>query len=200
MCFARRLLVFVLMATAAMAFTAGAATAQETEVEVVDEANGHEACVPCDLHAEGESHIFSLVAGAEVLTCEDEYDAVVYHDGSGEIEWTGTAHGGFGCNILNCQSGDEGHWPMIGPVGEIGGEVEHFTLRFCLRNAGTGVEFHCEGEVSILDTDTAHIYELFATIVDTINCPGRRFELHAVTEYVPSDGDDNVEFEHHVEP
>ncbi len=186
------------MATAAMAFTAGAAVAQETEVEVVDEANGHAACNPCDLHARGESHIFSLFAGAEVFACEDEYDVVVYHDGTGEIEWAGSAHGAPGCIATNCVGG-EGDWPIVTPVGEVGGETEHFAYRLCFRN-NVGAETHCEGEMSVLNTARPHVYELTATFVDPVNCAGLRFEVHAITEYDPSDGDDNVEFEHHVEP
>ncbi len=196
---ALKLLLLAMMATAAMAFTASTAVAQETEVEVVDEANDHAPCDPCNLHDEGESHIFSLVAGAEVSTCEDEFNATISHDGTGEITWSGTAHGAPGCLPINCIDGEE-HWPIISPIGEVGGEVEHFTVRFCLRNAPTGVESHCDGEVTIERTEIGHVYELHATIVDTTNCPGRRIEVHGFTEYIESDGDDNVEIEHHVEP
>ncbi len=196
MYFARRLLLLVALAFAGVALTTGAAFAQEGEVEVVDEADFHAPCSPCNLHVQGESHLFSLVAGAEVASCETEYDVVIYHDGTGEIEWRGTEHGAPGCNTINC-FGDEGHWPIVSPVGEVGGEVEHFTYRFCLRNYVTGVESHCEGEVTVGRTGTTHLYELTASIVDTINCPGRRVEVHAFTEYIPSDGDDNVEIEHH---
>jgi hypothetical protein len=192
---ARKLLLLAMMAIAAMAFTASTAVAQEeTEVEVVDEADDHAPCNPCNLHARGESHIFSLVAGAEVSTCEDEFNGKVYHGGGGEIEWTGAVHGAPGCNTTNCQAGDEDHWPIISPITEVGGEVEHFDVRFCLRSIASGAESHCEGEVTIERTETRHVYELHATIVDTTNCLGRRIEVHATTEYNPVDGDNTVEY------
>ncbi len=194
----RKLLVFVVLVVGCVGSLVSPASAQDTEVEVVDEANQHTACNPCDLHAEGESHIVSLVSGSEVSTCEDEYAFTLYHNGDGEVEWIGVSHGAPGCNITNCLGG-ESHWAILNPVTEVGGEVEHLYIRFCYRAIATGAEFHCDGEMTLFQTATQHVYELQATLLDGINCPGRRIELGAITEYIMADGDDNVELEHHVE-
>lgn len=153
---AYKMLLVTMTAIAAMAFAVSSASAQETGVEVRQEgATGH--CNPCIVHVVGESHIRDTVTGMEVSTCADEFVARIYENGTGEVEWVGRAHGAPGCNLVNCAPPNH-HWP-IHRSGELGGEVEHMRILFCLRQPNTGVQLPCEGEVRITRTMTPHIYE-----------------------------------------
>ena len=156
---ARKILLLTVMAFAAMALAATAASANP--VTVIDEhsAVGAE-CDPCDIHVVGEAVITALPSGVPVSSCEDEFEGEINADGSGTIEWIGAPHGAApGCNVVNCTNAATGpdpysewHWP-ISNMEETAGSVSAM-VRFCLR-AGAG-ELHCDAPVDIADAGGHH--------------------------------------------
>jgi len=194
---ARKIMLLVAMALSAMALTATTASAQETDVEIVNEVTG-DACNPCLVHIRGESRILAVPPGIVVSTCVDEFNASLYHDGTGEIEWDGEAHIAPGCNTTNCLGGVgfDPHWE-IENIGELGSGVEHTRVEFCLR-AGAG-EIHCIGEVLIQEHLPArsHEYE-FRTRTEGIPCVGGARVIHGMWETELEGTDTRVELIHAV--
>jgi hypothetical protein len=147
----RKILTAAIMSLTAIALAASTAAAQETAVEFETEAG--DPCNPCLIHAEGEASIFDATQPGqpEVSSCHNEYDMMLYHAGTGEIEWVGVTHPvdpGPGCNTVNC-SNPEGHWPLSG-VGERADGTVHYTRRSCLNN------LHCNAEVSVTEEGAHH--------------------------------------------
>jgi hypothetical protein len=138
----RKAVLFCAMVIAAIALTASPAAAQEVPVEIIDEPSG-EHCNPCIGHAVGSSALF--VFGIPISSCQDEFEAEVYEDGSGHIYSYENNYPNAGCLRINC-SGDEGEWPVTA-VGETGPNEGHSTVRFCLTTGGGGVGNHCTLEI-----------------------------------------------------
>jgi len=185
---ARKILLLALTVVAAMAFAASTASAQETPVEFEHE-NG-DPCSPCLVHIEGESHIRDRTQpGAPIVSgCHDEFNATLWHDSSGELEWHGEDHEpvGIGCNTINCTlvPGEE-HW-TITDVGETAADTVHMTVRFCLNN------LHCNAEVPATETHHHH-YEFSMHQL----CFGGAREVEGLweTEVDPDTGENVEDFE-----
>ena len=154
---ARKIMLLAVMALAAMALAAASASAQETAVEVDHEPSGAN-CDPCDIHIEGESRI-TTESGIPVSRCQDEFEGVLFHNGTGEITWNGVSDVvSPACNTTNCTiTPGEDHWPING-LGEPAAGAEHITVHFCLQPLGSMTEIHCEAEVDIVN-DGLHDYE-----------------------------------------
>jgi len=185
----RKVLLLVAVAVAATGMTAATASAQETEVEVFDEATGT-ACNPCTVHAEGESRIITLPSGVVLSGCEDEIDVRLYHDGTGEIEWQGTSAFSPGCNTTNCVVNSP-HLRLRN-MGELGTGQAHAYVKFCLRAGST--EATCEAEITS-QTQADHEYGL---TLDAICLGSRRFEGSWEPESTDPQ-DDEIEIEHSSE-
>lgn len=197
-----KLLLLVGVALGAMAFTAGTASAQETELEVVNEST----LVPCvaapvsncRIHIVGESHIFSNVVGAIVGTCEDEFRGAVNHNGSGTVTWVGSPHGAPGCNLVNC-TGAEANWP-IGAVGELGNGTEHVIWRQCFNNGATNLHCNVEMRIDVEDGLEPNYEPHHYVLSTTQNCFGGALRIEGLWEMEhdhDSSEDDEVEGVHH---
>jgi len=188
---ARKILLPALTALAAMAFAASTASAQ-TPVEFEDEAGND--CSPCLVHIEGETHIRDRTqVGAPIITeCHDEFDATLWHDGTGEIEWHGEDHpdAPIGCFTINCDHAvvppEEEHWPVSG-VGEIATDTVQMTLRVCFNN------LHCNW-VNIPATEIGH-HQYEFTMHQRCFGGAREFEGHWETEVDEITGENNQDFE-----
>jgi len=188
---ARKILLLALTALAAMALAASTASAQ-TPVEFEDEAGND--CDPCLVHIEGEAHIRDRTqVGAPIVSeCHDEFDATLYHDTTGEIEWHGEIDDpiGPGCNTRNCDpvvvDPAEEHWP-ISNVGEIATDTVLMSIRFCLNN------LHCNG-VNIPAVETHHHHYEF-TMHQRCFQGAREIEGHWETEVDPDTGENIEDFE-----
>jgi len=195
----RKIVLLVAMALSAMALAATTASAQETEVEIIDEPTGVP-CNPCVVHIRGESRILAVPPGIVVSTCTDEFNARLYHGGTGEIEWDGEPHPSPGCNTTNClgNPGFNPHW-NVNRIGELGNGVEHTNVNFCLR-AGAN-EIPCTGEVLIQEhlPVGSHDYE-FRTRPEGIPCAAGTRVIHGMweTEHEGGTSDQEVELIHHV--
>jgi len=194
---ARQIMLLVIIALSTTALTASTASAQETDVEVVNEVTGT-FCNPCAVHIRGESRITAVPPGVTVSTCLDEFNSRLYHGGVGEIEWDNEAHVAPGCVTTNCQDLVNRHW-SVGNIGELGNGVEHTNVTFCLR-AGSS-EVICTGEVLIQEHIPArsHDYE-FRTPAAGIPCAGGTRIVHGMweTELEGGTGDQKVELVHAV--
>jgi hypothetical protein len=192
MTIARKLVLVAGLATSALALSAGTATAQESEVEVVEEI-GHIPCDACPIHITGETQ-FRNEAGNVITSCEDEFEGTINADGSGVLNWVGGPHGGPGCFIVNC-AGTEADWPTS-DIGEFGNGEEHLWIRFCLSAGGN--ENHCDAEIHIED-ESLHHYVLSLTNQE---CPaGPTGEGHVFISGQWEIGSDEehppLELEHH---
>jgi len=197
MSIARKIVLLIAMALAAMALTATTASAQETDVRIVDEVTGLD-CEPCVVHIRGESRILAVPPGVPVSTCNDEFNARLVAGGTGEIEWDGEAHVAPGCNTSNClgSPGFNPHW-IVNNIGELGNGVEHTNVNFCLR-AGAN-EIPCVGEVLIQEHLPARSHEYEFRTADTgIPCAGGTRVIHGMweTELESGTGDQKVELIH----
>jgi len=192
---ATRTVLLLTIALAAMASSIATASSQETDVEVVNEVTGT-SCNPCSVHIQGESRILAVPPGVPVSTCSDEFNARLYHGGTGEIEWTGEGHVAPGCNTTNClgSPGLNPHW-AVGNIGELGDGVEHTNVNFCLR-AGAN-EIPCTAEILIQEHLPArsHDYE-FRTPDFGISCAGGTRVIHGMWETEFGVGEDKVELIH----
>jgi len=199
MTIARKIMLLVAIALSVTALTATTVSAQETDVEVVDEVTS-ESCNPCLVHIRGESRILAVPPGVVVSMCIDEFNTRLYHGGTGEIEWDGEAHVAPGCNTTNClgSPGFNPHW-VLNNIGELGNGVEHTHFNFCLR-AGAN-EITCVWEVLIQEHLPArsHEYE-FRTRPEGAPCVGGTRVFHGMWETeIAGVDDDKVELVHAVD-
>lgn len=167
---ARKLTLLCALAIAAMAFTAGSASAAETAIEVETEAGAR--CNPvCNALAQGESHITRTFDGVEISKCRDTFETEFRHlqDANRLIghvySWVRANHEvvGPGCNVEPCEVAAEREWNITN-AGETAANTGHFTVRFCLQEgvAGNeGADTHCNLEVTITET-TPHRHTLSA--------------------------------------
>lgn len=136
---------------------AAGASAQPSSVEVVDEATA-EPCSPCPIHVVGESHIIGVGTGIVFVTCEDELEGTINHDGTGAVIWIGNAHGAPGC-VPTCLGAGESIWELSA-LGELPGGNEQITLRSCVRiPAG---DIHCSLVLDVEHEAESH-HLLFST-------------------------------------
>lgn len=175
----RKLALLTTMALAAMALAATNATAQESAVEVLDEASLTH-CNPtakeptCDaIHAVGSSELRGHTIFGEILAsqCNDEFTAQINEDGTGHIYQISLT--GANCERQPCTTAGEDEWPITG-AGETGPNVGHMHVDFCLRNPDNGNEHHCHIEVQVSEPSLHH-YTISAntgTDVETgTDCP-----------------------------
>jgi len=156
------------------------------QVEVFREAFSED-CGPCDIHLIGESSIFSMPTGVELSTCQDELEGTIAGDGTGDLVWVSSPHGGPGCIVSNCLAAGEADWPLTSLV-EVGGEAR-LTLRVCYR-AAVGVESHCDLVLAI-PAAPGHDQELTADDLCVSNT--RRVVASWETE---TESHDAIEFVH----
>jgi len=195
MTIARKILLLVAVALFTMALTASTASAQETDVEVLHELTGAP-CSPCSVHVRGESRLLAVPPGVVVFSCIDEFNANLYDNGTGEVEWDGENHVAPGCNITNClgSTGFNPHWAFDN-IGELGNGVEYTNVNFCLK--GGANEVPCTGEVLIQEHLPArsHDYE-FRTRPEGIPCAGGTRIIHGMWEAEVDGADNKVELIH----
>lgn len=165
-----------LLATAALAAMALAATnASAQGISISDEATGSP-CNPCMVHATGSSTLFAHVFFGEVQisACNDEFEAEVYDpDGMTDIEF-GHVYNynndhpvNANCTRENCAGVDAGEqttgereWPMRNAV-ETAANTGTMLVDFCLRDEN-GAEEMCEIPVTVTETG-AHQYQFTAS-------------------------------------
>jgi len=135
-------------ALAGVGILASTGVAHAQSISVIDEATGAD-CSPCSVHLAGESHVTSTASGIVLSACEDELFAHLQADGTGAIDWVGTAHGGPGCNVRNCVTPvSEAHWPITSIIEPAAG-LERIQVRLCFKSATTGIETHCNLSIPV---------------------------------------------------
>ncbi len=209
---ARKLVLIAAMALAAMAMTAGTASAQEEPVNVFNEGNGV-ACSTvagnCDLHVSGSSVLTQHVFGSEsqASACNDEFVARLGPNGNGSIPTYTNNAPVAPCTRIKCNGvGEpvaEATWPVTG-TGEYttaGQNIDgHLSVRFCLDLAsnpnGTGV--HCTVEIDV-DATSTHRYRFTAMNEHCpLGIPGVEAELDGVWDSETSldPGQEQIEIVH----
>lgn len=168
---ARKLFLLCAMAIAATALMATTAVAQETAVEVVEEAT-HDHCDPCFVEASSitPSEIVSHIFGHEELasTCVDTFEAEIYEDGTGHITDQELDDPPVGtCTQQPCaETAAEEEWPIT-EAGELGPGLGHMDVRFCLSPENDPeTERHCDAEIEVVETGPHHY-----TLHTDQNCP-----------------------------
>ena len=209
---AGKLFLLAVAAFAAMALTAGNATAQEEPVEVVNEATFEHcdvAAETCKHHMVG-THQFTLhqFGSESILTaCNDELLVVLGEDGSGYIDtYENDAATSSSCTRIQCngvgESASEVEWP-IADTGEYTGvqtDEGHLTFRFCFDNESdpSGPGAHCTMEVDI-ENHGNHRYGLKA-IDEECSISGMVVWIGVDGEWesegMPDVGQDDIEFIH----
>jgi len=207
---ARKLVLVTAMALTAMAMFAGAASAQEQSVTVVNEPSG----VPCsgagagnncEVHVQGSSVLQQHIFGSEsqASACTDEFVAEMQSNGSGVItQYTNVNVPA--CTRVMCngvgEAAGENRWPITsaGEYAEIANNG-HMTVRFCLdtRTDPNGGGTHCTVEIQIDE----HANHRYGFAVSDWRCPiffGVNAELTGSweSEAVAEPGRDNIEIIH----
>lgn len=154
-------------ALAALAFTAGTASAQEAPVEVMDEATGVH-CNPCPFHMVGFSDLWLHVFGHEemISACTDEFEGEIHENGDGHITSYTNNHAAdpATCTTVPCAAAAEREWPITN-MGEIGPEKGHMDVRFCVRHPNEP-DSHCPIEMHFYTNATGRVTE-FGAVGDT---------------------------------
>ncbi len=210
---ARKLVLTAAMALAAMAMTAGTASAQEEAVNVFNEPSGT-ACSTatgnCDHHVSGSSVLTQHIFGAEsqASACNDEFVARLGPDGNGTIPTYTNNAPVFPCTRLKCNgSGEpvaETTWPITntGEYTAAGQTLDgHLSVRFCLDNASgplNAVGMHCNVELDV-DATASHRYRFTAVNEHCpLGIPGIEAELDGTwnSETTPDAGQEHIEIVH----
>ncbi len=209
---ARKLVLTAAMALAAMAMTAGTASAQEEPVNVFNEPSGTPCSTitgNCDLHVSGSSVLTQHVFGSEsqASACNDEFVARLGPAGTGSIPiYTNNAPVA-PCTRIKCDGLGEDPAETVWPVSNTGEYTTagqnldgHLTVRFCLDLAsnpnGTGV--HCTVEIDV-DATANHRYRFTAVNEHCpLGIPGVEAELDGTwnSEATPDSGQEQIEIVH----
>jgi hypothetical protein len=176
---ARKLVLLVAMALAAMALTAGAANAQEEPVEVTDEVTHCSLnTANCAVHVEGTSSLQLVLFGVNqgvISACTDEFVAQLGENGAGNItSYTNNAGPSSPCTRIKCNEVGE-DWPITNTGEYTGAQADegHLTVRFCLDAADNpgGAGTHCNAEIQV-ENHGNHKYGFRANNVHCVLIPG----------------------------
>ena len=185
---ARKLFLVAAMAIAALAMTAGPASAQ---VEVLEEGNEHCPAVVVEsahvvhggchfeFESTGEVPFFAFVPGVgtvQLFNCEFHLEARIGEDGAGYItQAVMTSHPApsFPCTRTPCDEAAPSHEEFLWPIqiNEVSGQ-ESIEVTFCLRPVtGSEGESNTPCEVHLPDADLGnHDYELGAAGSTQYHC------------------------------
>ena len=210
---ARKLFLLTAMAIAAMAITAGAASAQEEPVAVIQEAVGGGACNVgtgnCDTHVVGSSVLTQHIFGSEsqASACNDEFVARLGPSGAGNIHiYTNNAPTP-PCTRIKCtgvgEPTTEREWPITN-TGEYttAGTVNdgHMRVRFCLDTAAMPNDpgTHCTVEIDVDEDAVNHRYLFKAVNEHCPVFPGVEAELDGTwaSETTLDPGQEHIEIVH----
>ncbi len=209
---ARKLVLTAAMALAAMAMTAGTASAQEEPVNVFNEGTGvacSTATGNCDLHVAGNSVLTQHVFGAEsqASACNDEFVARLGANGTGTIPTYTNNAPVAPCTRIKCngvgENASEGTWPVTntGEYTAAGQTLDgHLTVRFCLDLASMPNDpgVHCTVEIDV-DATANHRYRFTAVNEHCpLGIPGVEAELDGTwnSEVTPDAGQEQIEIVH----
>lgn len=153
--------VALLVATLTVTATFSASTASATlAIEITHE--GGTNCNPCVSTAAGESHL--NLFGVRVSTCADSFTDEIYHDGTGHVAYTNSAHDSGGtCTRTACngvgEAPGESEFDIFGWE-EILANVLRKFVRICLdtTNNPNATGTHCTAPVDVSELATNHRY------------------------------------------
>jgi hypothetical protein len=186
---ARKLVLLVAMALAAMAFTAGAANAQEEPVEVTDEISHCSLnTADCAVHVEGSSSLRLFLFGVDqgiISACTDEFVAQLRENGAGNItSYYNNASFNGPCTRIKCNDAGE-NWPITNTGEYTGAQADegHLTVRFCLDSFTDpdAVGTHCNAEIQV-ENHGNHEYGFRANNIPCVVVPGVEVRLNGTWE------------------
>jgi hypothetical protein len=181
----RKLALLSVMALAAMAFSATSASA--TPLEVQHESTGvHCGFTPntdCNVHAQGEDSL--EIFGITLSTCQTEFNAEIFEDGTGWIHANFQDHPTDGdCTRIECNGVnepiEEAEFEILSGADapeETGTNAGTMVVRFCLDDTSNPDEtgIHCTAPVTVLEP-TLHDYNFRLNHV----CPNL---VHVIGDY-----------------
>lgn len=172
--YAIRLLLAAVVAAMAMAAMASPAAAQESAIEVQEEATGdhctdvmvvdHMAQGGCEMSVHGEEIRLENPSLGFLSVCENSYDANIGEDGTGwiynqQFATVSAPHSGT-CRseVITEPDGHAVPWEIVG-AGETGGDphAEHVTVSFSVINHFFGFEFNTDCTVEVQAQQIDHI-------------------------------------------
>ena len=208
---ARKLFLLAAMALAAMALTAGTASAQEEAVEIENEVSGLHCdydAANCEHHVVGTSSLLLHQFGTEIpiSACNDEFVASLDENGSGFIhEYENDAAASGSCTRVACngvgEPAEETEWDIFATGEYTGAQTEegHLSVRFCLDDETNvdGAGRHCDAEIQVHNHGN-HSYGFEAETVICPIIPGVFTELNGSweSEATPGIGEDDIEIIH----
>jgi hypothetical protein len=209
---ASRMFILVVLALTAMVMTAGAASAQEEAVSVLNEDTGvacNNSTGNCEHHVVGSSVLTQHIFGSEsqASACNDEFVATLGPTGIGSINLYTNNAPNAPCTRINCngtgEPAAESSWPVTntGEYTNPGVTIDgHLTVRFCLDTASNpgGAGTHCTVEINVDEHSTNHIYGFSAVNKHCPIFPGIEAELDGSweSETLKSGSEDDIEIVH----